>query len=324
MEESNFYMNKKKLTILIPTREEDLRPLRNALRSAQWTDEILLVDSSFSDKVAKIGKEFGAKVLCHKYAYSAKQKNWAISKAKHNWILLLDSDEVITAKLKMTIEKILDSQDLEKYDGFGIARKHFFFGKFLRWGGRYPLYQVRLFRKSCRYEDRDVHAHIILEKDKIGYIKPKDGDLLHDSDRNFKQFFERFDRYSTYQAHYMKKIADQKKKINWKEFLTNGFYFKAVVKDIWFFVPLSSIFRFMYMYLFRLGILDGREGFLIAVLYALQDYISKTKYYFLTSRRPVMRVKMQDMIMDSIASMDYFKDNKLNFLESYKKIAVEA
>ncbi len=309
-------MNKskrEKLSVIIPTYNvEDL--IAQAIKSVQWADEIFVVDSFSTDKTVQIAKKMGARVVQHEYIYSAKQKNWAIPQAKHNWILLLDSDEVVTPELRKTIEKLLrDPMELEKYDGFGIARKHYFFGKFLRWGGRYPLYNIRLFRKTCRYEDRDVHAHIVLPKERIKNIK---GDILHYSDRTLEQFFEKFNRYSTYQANYMLKVHQQGlKKFNWREIL-NPFYLKAYLKDLWQFLPFTPTLRFLYMYVFRLGFLDGRHGFMIALLYGFQDYVSRTKYLELSGRRAKLRLLIQRTMMNRI-SESRMAQKENNFRKKY-------
>lgn len=304
-------MRKRKLSVIIPTKKEDLDLAEGAIQSVLWADEIILVDSSFSKESKKLGKKYGAKVLQHKYVYSAKQKNWAIPKAKNNWILLLDSDEIVTEKLAKNIQEMLETGEIEKFDGYGIARKHFFFGKFLRWGGRYPLYNVRLFRNTCRYEDRDVHAHIILDKSRVKNINPKNsGDILHFSDRTFGQFFERFNRYSTYQANYIQKVVDQGVEINWFEFFTNFYYFKAIMKDIWFFLPFAPFLRFSWMYFARLGFLDGREGFTIALFYGFQDYVSKTKYKLNNNQKVHLRIRTQSYLMKDIVPA-FLSKNKI-------------
>jgi len=311
---------REKISVVIPTTEKDIGILEGALKSVQWVDEILVVDSSFSGKVEKLSEKWGAKYLDHEYVYSAKQKNWAIPQAKNDWVLLLDSDEVVTEKLKKTIQGILSSGQIDEFEGYGIARKHFFFGKFLRWGGRYPLYNVRLFKKTCRYEDRDVHAHIILDKSKVLNIKPKYGDMLHFSDRNFNEFFERFDRYSDYQANYMRKIDEKGIDITWSKFFTNFYYFKAVVKDFWFFIPGSPMLRFMWMYVFRLGFLDGRYGFMIALLYGFQDYISKAKFREVYQAESHLSNRISNYVMRKITP-SLIRDAELteNYLKSYNK-----
>jgi len=312
-----------KITAIIPTRIDDIGIMEGAIKSVQWADEILIVDSSFSEKIKKKAIKWGASYFAHEYVYSAKQKNWIIPKAKNNWILLLDSDEIVTDKLKNTIKKMLGSKEINNFDGYGIARKHFFFGKFLRWGGRFPLYNVRLFKKSCRYEDRDVHAHIILDKKKNFNIQPKNGDMLHFSDRNFVEFFERFNRYSDYQANYMRKINEKGIEIDWLKFFSNFYYFKAVIKDFWFFIPGSSMFRFLWMYIFRLGFLDGRAGFTIALFYSLQDYISKVKFNEIYGLESNLSLRFKDYFMKKVAPI-LFKDIELkeDYLESYNKCCV--
>lgn len=294
-----------KITVLVPAFNVE-KTIRRCLKSALWADEILVVDGSrtgFStDKTVAIAKQMGARVLSHFYIYSAKQKNWAIPKARHNWILLLDSDEVITAALRKEVLKLMSSKNRHYYDGFGIARRHYFLGKWLRWGARYPLYNIRLFRKTCRYEDRDVHAHIILPKNRVRTLK---GDILHYSDPTLDHFFKKFNRYTTYQANYMMKFARGEKKIEWRKLFTHYIYAKSLIKDVWYYLPLAPISRFIYMYFFRLGLLDGRHGFLIAILYSFQDYVSKTKYLEMRGRQPGFRFMAQKLFIKKIIPNGY-------------------
>ena len=289
-----------KLTVIIPTfNVEDL--IEQAIKSVLWADEILVVDSFSTDETVAIAKKYGVRVLQHEYIYSAKQKNWTIPQAENEWILLLDSDEVVTDELRDEITRLLSSEKIEKYDGFGIGRKHYFLGKFLRWGGRYPLYNIRLFRRSCRYEDRNVHAHIILDKNRMKNLSK---DILHYSDRSLDQFFEKFNRYSTWQANYMMRVYEKgMTKIAWVTFITNPFYAKAVLKDLWTFIPFTPLIRFIYMYVLRLGFLDGRHGFMIAFFYAFQDYVAKTKYLEMRKKAPKMRLTFQKYVARSCASL---------------------
>ncbi len=311
----------RKITALLPTRSRDFVLLKKAVASVNWADEILIADSSKNqvgaDKIKNFAQKIGAKYIYREYKYSADFKNWAIPQAKYDWILLLDSDEVVTEKLKLHIQRLLKSRQLKNYDGFGIARKHFFFGKFLKHGGRYPLYNVRLFRKKCRYEDRNVHAHIIIDKKRLLNINPRYGDILHYSDRDFDQFFERFNRYSDYQAQYILKMSQKKLSIDWWQFFTNFLYFKATVKDVWFFIPGHSLWRFVWMYILKFGFLDGRAGLNIAVLYAFQDFVSKTKYYHLVGKRARLRTNYQNILIYLIATLF---NNRSQFIEEYQNL----
>jgi len=283
-----------KITVLIPTYNcENI--IEDCLKSvADIADEILVVDSFSADGTLEICRKYNAKIIQRKYGYSASQKNWAIPQAKNDWILLIDSDERLTSELKNEIKNIsplnppaslceaswaglplIKGEKLKEIDGFEIARRHHFLEKWLRFGGRYPLYNVRLFKKTCRYEDRNVHAHILLPRKRMKKLK---NDIIHLSDRNLEQILEKLNRYSTYQANYMHKISRKGLKVNLKEFFINSLMFKATIKDIWFFIPFSPSFRFCYMYFLRFGFLDGREGFTIALLYSFEDFVSKNKY----------------------------------------------
>ncbi len=284
--------SKIKLTVLIPSYNVE-RHIARCINSALWADEIFVVDSFSADRTVEIAKQLGARVIKHEYIYSSKQKNWAIPQAMHEWVLLLDSDEVITPELKEEIIALLSTGEIEKYDGFAIARPHIFLGKWLRWGGRYPLYNIRLFRKSCRYEDRDVHAHIILHKDRVKKLK---GDIMHYSDPTLDHFFSKFNRYTTYQANYMLKFKHEEHVIVWSKFFTHYIYAKSIIKDYWYFWSIAPFLRFIYMYLIRLGFLDGKYGFLIAVLYSFQDYVSMTKYLELKGHKPELRFTVQRII----------------------------
>jgi len=312
--------NLTKISVIIPTRSRDLEVLPGAINSVAWVDDVLIADSSVDDtgrqRVKKFAEENGARYIYREYHYSADFKNWAIPQARHDWILLLDSDEIVTDKLKKYIQKLFQKKEINEYDGYGIARKHFFFGKFLRWGGRYPLYNIRLFKKKCRYEDRNVHAHIILAKGKIKNINPEHGDILHFSDRNYEQFFERFARYSDYQAKYIQKMSQQRRNIRWKQFFGNFIYFKAAIKDIWFFIPGHSLWRFVWMYFIKLGFLDGLAGLQIATLYALQDYVAQNKFYAQQGKLTWWRIYWQEKMIQGISTL--FSD-KETFLDAYEK-----
>jgi glycosyltransferase involved in cell wall biosynthesis len=288
--------SKAKISVIIPTCNVE-SIIARAIKSAEWADEILVVDSFSTDRTVEIAEAMGARVVQHEYVYSAKQKNWIIPQAKHEWIFLLDSDEEVTPELHAEIESLISMKQLDHYDGCAIARPELFLTHWLKWGGRYPLYNIRLFRKSCRYEDRDVHAHIILPKDRVKILK---GDLLHYSNPTLDHYFSKFNRYTTYQANYMVKVAAGHREIEWRKFFTHFVYAKSIAKDYWYFLPFVPFLRFFYMYILRAGFMDGRHGFLLAVLYAFQDYVSKTKYLELTGRNPQVRFMAQKFMINNV------------------------
>jgi len=288
---------KKKITVIIPTFNVE-NIIERCLNSVQWADEIIVVDSFSNDNTLKIAEKHGAKIVQHEYIYSAKQKNWTIPQATYDWVLILDSDEVVTTELAVEIRELLSSDEIDKYIGFGISRREYFLGKWMKWGGRYPMRNIRLFRKWCRYEDRDVHAHIILPRTKIKNLK---NDILHFSNPTIEHLLTKFNRYSTYQANYLLKKKNSGSKISLQKLFTHYIYLKSLIKDYWYFIPLAPLARFVYMYFIRLGFLDGRHGFLLAVLYGVQDFISKTKYVELCGKKPSKRIGIQEFLIKLIS-----------------------
>jgi len=173
-----------------------------------------------------------------------------LEKAQGEWILSIDADEVVTVELQKEIKKVI--QIAGNSVAFKMPRKLIFQGKFLRWGGCYPNYQVRLFRKGkARFSHDLVHEKLIVDG-KIGSLK---GSLLHYSYKDLSDYFERFNRYTTLDA--QKRFKNNKK-----------FYF-------WYYV--QPLFKFFSMYFLRLGFIDGLHGLDWAILCAYYDFVKFQK-----------------------------------------------
>jgi glycosyltransferase involved in cell wall biosynthesis len=267
-------MIREKLSVLIPVyNEENL--IKDCLESIKWADEILIIDSGSEDKTVEICRKYTNRILHHKYTCYADQVNWGIDQVKFNWVFLIDADERATQKLQNEIKNLLNNpSELNKKKAYLITPRHYFLGKWLRHGGRYPLYIPRLFQKTSHLNNRKVHPAIILDKKEYSKLS---NDIIHLSDRSFEQYFEKFNKYTTYEAEEGFKNLSKKNKVDWTKFFTNYLTFKTTMKGFWIRLPLSSFFRFLYMYILKLGFLDGRKGFQIAVLYAFSDYVSKIK-----------------------------------------------
>lgn len=232
----------KKLTVLIPCyNNEDI--IKECLESVKWADEILICDSFSTDKTLEIAREYKVRIVQHEYINSARQKNWAIPQAKNEWVLIVDTDERISEGLKKEIIATLRSPG--DHDGFKIPRENFSFGRRLKYGGYWPDYQLRLFKRDRgRYVLREVHAHVKL-KGSVGYLK---NPIIHFHDRSLRQVIEKyFIRYAPWEA---------------KERLKSGkpSLFKIV------FLPPGL---FLYRYIYKRGFLDGFGGFVTAMLWAI-------------------------------------------------------
>jgi glycosyltransferase involved in cell wall biosynthesis len=239
-----------RLTVLVPAGNEE-KHIKACLESARWADELLVVDSFSTDKTVEIAKEIGARVLQHEYKNSAAQKNWAIPQAENDWILVLDSDERVTPELAQEIKKVMAMPAQERKAAYRLFRRTYFFGREIRHCGWDTDSVIRLFdRKRADYPEQWVHANMKVDGD-VGTFK---GRLLHYTYDSMAQYFEKFDRYTTWSA---------------RDLLARGR--KATVANL----TCRPLFRFLKMYLLRLGFLDGVAG---AVLCGLAACSVFTKY----------------------------------------------
>ena len=148
-----------KLSAIIPTGNEE-HNIVNAIKSVDFADEIIIVDSFSKDNTIKLATKLADTILQRKYINSASQKNWAIPQAKFEWIFLIDADERVPLDLKEEILEVLSSEN--NFSGFWIKRQNYFMGKKIRFSGWRGDKVIRLFKRDkCKYEEKNVHAEII-------------------------------------------------------------------------------------------------------------------------------------------------------------------
>jgi glycosyltransferase involved in cell wall biosynthesis len=248
-----------KLTALVPTLNEE-EILRDCLESVRWADEIFVVDSFSRDRTLEIAREFSARVVQHEYVNSAAQKNWAIPKAAHPWVLLVDSDERVTAELREEILGILEEGP--HGDGYWIRRANHFLGRRMRYCGWETDKVIRLFRKDkARYQEREVHAEIDLP----GPLPVLRHPLLHYSFRSFSQYWRKMQIYSDWGA---SQLHREGKRAGWIS------------------IGLRPVIRFLKMYILRLGFLDGIHGLVLCMLAAFTVFLKYAKLWELEARGP--------------------------------------
>jgi len=147
-----------RLSVTVIAWNEEER-LRACLESVAWADEIVVVDAESADKTVQIAHEFTQKVSVRPWPGFAAQKNHAIDQATGDWILSLDADERVTPELRERIGVILKEDG--SADGYSIPRRNIFWGAWVRHGGLYPDYQLRLFRRSAgRFVENAVHESV--------------------------------------------------------------------------------------------------------------------------------------------------------------------
>jgi len=239
-----------KISVTIITRNEE-QNIRECLESVRWADEIVIVDNGSTDETLTIGREYRAKVFSEDWKGYSGQKNSALEKARNEWVLSLDADERVSPDLHQEIEAAL--QGNPSIDGYFLARKNFFLGRWIRHCGWYPDLNLRLFCKSRgRFQERAVHEKVELRGKTTTLKNP----LIHETYRSLTDFFQRTDRYSTLAA---------------REMYREGRRYRFI--DVLFRPP----FTFLQMYILRAGFLEGYFGFLLSVLYSFYTFAKYIK-----------------------------------------------
>jgi len=239
-----------RLTVTVIAWNEEER-LRACLESVAFADEIVVVDAESSDKTASLAREFTDKVWVRPWPGFAAQKNFALDQATGQWVLSLDADERVTPELAARIRSIVTAQDVAA--GYLIPRRNIFWGAWVRHGGLYPDYQLRLFRRGAgRFAENAVHESMRVD----GPVQTLAEPLLHQSYRDLEDFVRRSNRYSTLAA---------------ADWLRRG---RAVSVSGLIMKPLG---RFLSMYIMRRGFLDGWRGLVLAVLYAEYVFLRMAK-----------------------------------------------
>lgn len=239
--------------VIITLNEE--HNLRMLLPKLKWCDEIIIVDSGSTDKTVQICKEYRCKVYHRKFDGYGTQKKYAVSLARNSWVLCLDADEILSDKL---IEEIKQEMKAPSASGYYIPMTFVFMGKKFHHGKEGWRYFMRLFNKHAGNFSEDlVHEKIELK----GETKKMSANIYHYSYRNLSQYFEKFNKYSTYGA----ELAYKKGK-------------KRSSATIIFAIPLN----FFKYYLLERNFLNGMSGFYWSVLnayYHFAKYIKLREIY---------------------------------------------
>lgn len=254
--------------------------IEQCLESVRWADEVVVVDGKSTDDTAKKCAAF-PRVKFISVANNPNldvNKNIAIENCTGDWILCLDSDEVVTPGLAGELVRIARDGENRKA-GFFIPRRNLFMGRWMRASGWYPDHVLRFFRKGRgRFPCVHVHERLGLEGE-AGHLE---GEILHYTYRSFREYFEKMDRYTSFEARYLLHLSGEAEKTSFRDFLADRTKRKPYLRKLWWkYVPAKPLFRFLLMYVVRKGFLDGRYGLTLALLSAVSDYVSMEKYRML-------------------------------------------
>ncbi len=245
------------LSVIIITKNEASR-IRQCLESVKFADEIILIDSESTDTTVAIAKEYTEKVFQQPWLGFGVTKNIALSRATSDWILAVDADEIVSENLKTEIQDLLATTP--KFNAYFIPRQSTYCNQALRFGDWKNDQCLRLFKKGdAKFKEVPVHEELI-----VNCVKGKlQNYLIHHSFPAIEDVIEKINRYSTLSAQH-KFNAGKKSSL-----LT------AISHGLW---------TFLRGYIFRLGFLDGKKGFLLAVSNAEGCYYRYVKIMLLEEK----------------------------------------
>ncbi len=245
------------VSVVIVTENEE-KNIGDALESVKDFEDIVVVDSFSEDRTVEICKKYTYRVYQHEWQGYAKQKQMAVDYAEKPWVLILDADERVTQRLK---SEIMEEIKNASFSGFYIPRKNFFLDKWIRHGGWWPDYTLRLFLKDMAFiKDRKVHEKVVV-KGKVGYLK---NPLEHYTYRTVSDYIKKIDRYSTLSAEELREKG------------VNPGMLTMVVH------PLSTFFK---MFFLRGGFMDGIHGLILAILYSYYTFLKYLKLWESSSHK---------------------------------------
>lgn len=253
-----------KISAVIITYNEEDR-LGAALESLRGVaDEVLVVDSNSLDRTAEIARAAGARVELHRFEDYGQQKNFAMGRASHEWVLNLDADERVSPELAGAIAALKEQGVEDGIAAFAVKRRTFYLGRWIRHSGWYPDRKVRLFRRGGASWQGRIHEGLAV----AGRVAPLAGDILHFTYRDIGDHVRRLERYSGFQA---EEIVRRRTRLLCLRLLV---------------LPPVTFLRH---YLWRLGFLDGFPGLVIALV---QSWGTAMKYLkaIALKRRPAAPV----------------------------------
>ncbi|MFL0353808.1 glycosyltransferase family 2 protein [Xanthomarina sp. GH4-25] len=220
--------------------------IESYIESLSFADEIIIVDSFSTDQTVALAKKHNVNVVQRVFDNFSAQKNYAISLAKNDWIVFFDLDEKISEFLANEIVSTVNSKNPLK--AYKVKRNFIFMGKRLKYSGFQTDEVIRLFNKNyCEYNGNSVHE-TIETSEKTGLLKNTSD---HDTYKDFDSYNQKLSQYSKLQA---EQLFEKNVRPNMYHFLFRPWY------------------RFMHQYFLRLGVLDGKEGFVLAYINAFSVF----------------------------------------------------
>lgn len=284
------------ISLVINTKNEESN-IKDCIESArQIADEIIVVDMASTDKTAEIAKKCGAEVFpVPDYGYVEPARNFALSKPKSKWTLVLDADERLTKTLRAKILKLVKE---DKFDGYKIPFKNKFFGTWIRHSMWWPDYHIRLFKTGYLDWPKGVH-HDVSFKGTLSELEPiEENAIVHNNIADIREMIEMVDHYSGVEAVFAGKKNPTAKDL--VEYLDH---------------------EFKWRFLEHKGYLDGIHGFILGKFMNIYRFLEFAKYWEKQKYKKMFTPEQLKEAAESAYSLDREKDALIKRLkEDLEKI----
>ncbi len=272
------------VTVMVFTFNEEVH-LPACLASLSWCDDVVVVDSFSTDNSEAICKAANARFFQHEFRGFGSQRNWALDNTEpvNEWILILDADERVPPELADELAQIALYAPAE-VGAYRIKRRFYMWGRWLRYSSLYPTWVVRLIRRGrVRYIDRG-HAETQTIQ---GMTCDLNNDLIDENLKGIDEWFARQNRYTTKDALYE---VSASRPLDWAGIMSrDGLRRRASIKQLASKLPGRPLAYFLYSYVFRLGLLDGRDGLTFCIMKAMYQEMVEIKKYDMRRRVSVRR-----------------------------------
>ena len=246
-----------KLSALVLTYNEE-EHIADCLDSISWIEQVVVVDSYSDDRTKEICQQFdNLDFYENEFKDFASQRNFGLDKIETDWVFVIDADERVTEALKSEIKEMLQLSPAPKAEGYEIARKNYFLGKWIKYCGWYPDYTLRLFKSKYRY------SGLVHESPQIsGKIERLQNDFIHYTYKDLESYVAKMNQYTT---------LDAEKKYNSNK--------KVEIS----YILIRPLLEFIKKYLLKKGFLLGSQGLILSILSAYYQFLKAVKLWELNN-----------------------------------------
>ena len=274
------------ISVLILTLNEEIN-LAECLDSCAWCDDVVVFDSFSTDRTAQIASVQGARFVQRRFDNYAAQRNAALTEIRfnHPWVLMVDADERVPPSLAEEMQRAVAIADAETVM-FRMRRQDFFLGRWLRRSSGYPTWFGRLVRVGRVRVEREVNEEYIAD----GRIAHLQNHLMHyPFNKGVAYWFERHNRYSSMEA--LAKLQSRGSRLSGKAlFSVDPIERRRAIKQLAYRLPMRPSIAFLYLYVLRLGFLDGRAGLAFSRMRASYELLIDLKVVELERRSKAAQV----------------------------------